>query len=1138
MGIVHREDKRYRLLLILTMVVALLLGGATAARAQEVTSGITGTVTDPSGAAVPGALVTATDVLRGTLWPTRTNAVGLYNLPRLPVGTYTVKVEVAGFQTALRSAFELQMNQVYRVDFQLKVGEVTQTVDVSAAPPLLQTDTMQVGLVTSGNFNVNLPLPTRNFVELTLLTPGVTSPNPATMESGQRTWFSGRTYINGNREEGNNFLLDGIDNNEVLNNLTAYQPSVDAIQEFDVITNNAPAQYGQFQGGVISTTIKSGTNHFHGDAFEFLRNDALNANSWANDWQGLPKQAMRWNMFGATLGGPIKKDKLFFFVDYQGQRFHFPPAASLVSVMTAAERQGDFSQILAQQGVQLYNPLAYSAGTGLRPAFQNDIIPPNMIDPAASKLFSSGLYPLPINNSNSNLVFNAPDSIYSYLNNDQGDARIDYKISDKDSILGHYSEGFQTNPNFNSVLLLGQGFNTSPFYSAVIDWTHSFSNSVISDARIGYNRIGLDYGTDVPGVGNLGDQIGIADGNVGGPGLLGLNFSGGLATSLGQADRQDQFSNSTFEPMADLIITKGRHNLRFGFQGMRHQLNVYFAGNNGKFGSLTYNGQYTAGPAALAPVSIGFPEADFFLGLPQTVALGIQHGDTGQRSWVYGGYGQDDWRVTDNLTLNLGLRWEYNQPWYEVFNRQDNFGLYSGIAYFPSSSVMGNCAAVLGSANCAVSSSRALYNAYWRDWEPRLGFAYTPHFLGKSTVIRGAYTISSFLEGSGENDRENLNPPFSTQFTSVYATGAQLILPGSTTDQGLSLLAAPSNPFAGAQLNPWDPNFQPAQVQQWNLTVEHQFSSSTLFSLGYVGQHGVHLLNGMAYNQLRLPGIAGCPASASQPCPSLYFTGDPVLVNSIAQVGVQGTDSNGDQTYDALQASLVKHMSQGLELQISYTYAKAMSNSIGYYGDGGQAAENYGYWEDLYNKVAEWSPSYFDDTHVFSGAYVYQLPVGRGKRFGAHLNPVLNGVIGNWQVSGIVSFHTGFPMTIMANDLSGTLSGGMRANCLGPVTYPKGVGLGTTWFSINEFSQPAGGTFGTCANGTVRGPGLSQWNESFQKEFPITESKRLEFRAEFINFTNTPIFNAPVQNVDSSQFGQVLSAQGQRNIQFALKFYF
>jgi outer membrane receptor protein involved in Fe transport len=1105
-------------------------------RAQAVTTAITGTVTDPSHAAIPGATIIATDVLRGTTWPTTTNAAGVYNLPRLPVGHYSVEAEKEGFATVIHPAFELQMNQIYRVNFELKLGRVTQTVSVTAAPPLLQTDTMQVGLVTTASLNVNLPLPTRNFVELTLLTPGVTSPNPTTLENGQRTYYSGRTYINGNREEANNFLLDGIDNNETLNNLTGYQPSVDAIQEFDVITNNAPAQYGQFQGGVISTTIKSGTNRYHGDIFEFLRNDALNANAWANNWQDLPTPGMRWNMFGGTLGGPIRKNKLFFFADYQGQRYDFPAATSAITVMTSAERSGDFSQILAQKGIQLYNPFNYDATTGQRAPFTNDIIPASMIDPVAGKLFSSRLYPSPVNK---NVQFNAYDTTYSELNNDQGDVRIDYDLSTKDQIFGRYSQGFQTYPSYNSVLLLGQGFNTSPFHAAVIDWTHDISPSIVSDARIGLDRVALGYGADVPGVGNFAQSIGIADGNTRGPGLLGLDFSGGLANNLGQEDNEAQFTDTTIEPMEDLIITKGRHTIRLGFQAMRHQINAYYAGNNGKYGYLSYNGQYTSGPTVLSPVSPGFPEADFFLGLPQSVDLGIAHGTTGQRSWVLGVYGEDDWRVNDHLTLNLGLRWEYNQPWYEVFNRQDNFGLYSGVVEFPSESVMGNCAAIFGSADCAVSSSRALYDAYWRDWEPRFGFAYTPPFLRKNTVLRGAYTISSFLEGSGENDRMVANPPFSEQYSAVYSTGSQLILPGSTTDQGFSILEARADPYAGAQLNPWNPNFQPGIIQQWNLSVEHQFPRDTLLSVGYVGQHGVHLLNGMNYNQLRLPGIAGCPSTASQPCHSPYLYGNPTLYNtSLSAFQVQGTDSNGLQAYDALQASLTKHMSQGLELQISYTYAKAMANSIGYYGDGGQTAQNYGYWEDLYNMAAEWGPAYFDVTHTFTAAYVYQLPFGHKERLGNQWNPIVNGILGNWQLSGIVSYHTGFPITIMANDLSETISDGPRANCIAPVTYPDGVGPGTTWFSTSSFSQPAALTLGTCANGTVRGPGLGEWDTGFEKEFPISESKRLEFRAEFINFTNTPIFNAPVQSEPSSQFGEILSAQGQRNIQFALKLYF
>ena len=268
-----------RWLLIASVAVGVLTLGGMALHAQEVTGGITGTVTDPSHAAVPGAAIVATDTVRGTTWQTTTNSAGVYNFPRLPAGTYIVKASASGFATVTKPAFELQMNQVARVDLELQVGQTTQTVEVTGAPPLLQTDTMQRGFVTNSNFNVNLPLATRNFIQLTLLAPGVTNVNPSSFVNGQRTGGGGRPYVNGNRKEANNFLLDGIDNNQTSDNLTSYQPSPDAIQEFNLITNNAPAQYGQFQGGVISTTIKSGTNQYHGDVFEFLRNDKLNANN-------------------------------------------------------------------------------------------------------------------------------------------------------------------------------------------------------------------------------------------------------------------------------------------------------------------------------------------------------------------------------------------------------------------------------------------------------------------------------------------------------------------------------------------------------------------------------------------------------------------------------------------------------------------------------------------------------------------------------------------------------------------------------------------------------------------------------------------------------------------------------------------
>lgn len=1115
------------------LLVSIALLVPTVLRAQEITGAVTGTVTDPSGAVVPDAQVTANNLLQGTTWPTETNSAGVYNFPRLPVGEYTVKVEAKGFTTIVHEAFELHMNQIARIDVQLNLGAVAQEITVTTTPPLLQTDTMQVGLVTSGNLNVNLPLATRNYIQLTLLTPGVMTPDPSSFVSGQRTGGGGRPYVNGNREEANNFLLNGIDNNQISDNLTSYQPSPDAIEEFNLITNNAPAQYGQFQGGVVSVNIKSGTDHYHGDLFEFVRNDHLNANNWARDWQGLPKPGLRWNTFGGTIGGPIKKGKLFFFADYEGERLDNPPVTGFITVMTPAERAGDFSQLLSVKGTQLYSPCASSTGActapttlpGIRTAYSSNQIT-NTIDPVAKALFASSLYPGVVNG---NLINNALNTSHSETTNDQGDLKMDYMVNATNHIWGSYSQGDQEIPSFNSVILLGEGFNHSPFHAGTVDWTHTFGPTLVLDARIGLNRIYLHNGSTVPGVGDLATQLGIANGNAGGPGIPGLNFTNGLSNTIGTSDSEELFADTTLEPVVDLILTHNRHTIHVGFQAMRHDINTYYAGNNGKFGFLTFDGTYTSGPdpanLTLAGSSPGFAEADFYLGLPEDVGLGITGATWGQRSWVLAPYVQDDWRVTEHLTLNLGLRWEWNQPWYEVHNLQANFGEFSGTEY------------LAGASSCPYSNCRALYNGYDRDFEPRIGLAWSPTFLRRS-VIRAAYTISSFLEGTGTNLRLPLNPPFQTEFETIYNTGTGLYFPGSNTDQGLSILTSPSNPLSGSTIRLWDPNVRPDTVQQWNFSVEHQLPGDMLASLGYVGQHGTHLMVPMPYFQRELPGENGCPPTAISPCGSPYLAGNPSVYDVISQIS--GTASIGNQSYNALQASLTKHMSKGLEVQVSYTYSKTMTNAIGYYGEGGQAASNSAYWQDLYNMTAEWGPSYFDATHTFVASYVYQMPFGRGKRYGGNWNPVMRGFLGDWQLSGIISAHTGFPITIEGPDESGTKSRGARADCLGPVTYTHQVGesSSTTWFDTSAFGIPAVGTFGNCANGTVRGPGLSHWDMGVQKEFPVTESKHLEFRAEFINFTNTPIFDAPSRSVTSATFGEVTSSQGERNIQFALKFYF
>src|SRR5216683_740469 len=514
--------------LFLLMVLA---GAIQSAWSQEVTAAVVGTITDPSGAPMKGADVTVTDTERGTVWTTKTNDSGSYTLPRLPVGNYSVKVSAEGFDTAVYPAFTLVLNQTARVDVQMKVGKVTQTVEVTGAAPVLQTETTQVNTVIDSVTNDLLPLATRNYVELTLLSPGSVSPDPANFNNGDNTASGARPYINGNREQANNFLLDGMDNNQVSDNLLGYTPAPDAIQEFNLITSNASAEFGNFQGGIVSATIKSGTNSFHGDLWEYFRNDKLNSNRWENRFKGQPRPLLRWNMFGGTIGGPVVKNKLFFFFDYQGQRFDHPSTTLPLNVFTTAQRQGDFGDICTagftaglcnDATQQLYDPRNGNA------PFANNVIT-EAIDPVAQALFNSSLYPAATGAGTRN---NASYTQASLLNTNQYDIKLDFNATQKDHIYGRYSHAKQHNPTINSFALIGTGFSDAPIDNLVGDWTHTFSPTVLNDLRIGVNHVKLHNGTEFdPSLGNVGDQLGIGNGNPAGvPGLLQLGFNQTLTT--------------------------------------------------------------------------------------------------------------------------------------------------------------------------------------------------------------------------------------------------------------------------------------------------------------------------------------------------------------------------------------------------------------------------------------------------------------------------------------------------------------------------------------------------------------------------------------------------------------------------------
>lgn len=1135
-----------RIVPILALVIPLLVAPSTA-WGQQVTAAILGNVTDPNGAPVVNAKVIAKDTARGTDWTTETNSDGVFNLPRVPVGSYEVRIEAQGFKKAIRPNVQLELNQNARLDFKLEVGEITQTTEITGAlPPLLQTESAQLGTVIDSKTNVALPLASRNYIQLTLLAPGSVNPNPGSLTGASTTANSGRPYINGNREQANNFLLDGLDNNQVSDNLVGYTPTPDSIQEFNLITNNAPAEFGHFQGGIVSVTIKSGANAFHGSAFEFFRNDVLNANSWSNNLFAAPKPKLRWNQFGGTFSGPIIRDKLFFFTDYQGLRYNVPAATGAITVFTAAQRQGDFSAICTEydasglcspgKGTQLYNPFQRDA-SGNRLPFANNIIPINLINPVAAALFSkTNLYPAPINTQLEGNQFNTSRS---FTHTDQGDVKIDYNMSQYNHIFGRYSQSRQNSNGTNSMPLFFDNFFRAPSYNGVSNWTHTFNPGLVNELRFGINYTLVNNGDSEKGLGNIASDLGITGGNDRGPGLFSVGFGAARANGFGSANIGDQqrFANTVIQFEDSMVITRGQHIFRTGFQYKRYRLNIFYAGNNGRTGFMGFSGRYTAGPDARAVASgaTGRGEADFFLGLPDNLGRGVNTGSWGHRSHVFAGYFQDDWRVSNSLTLNLGLRYEANTPWIEIKDRQVNFDPISGALQ-----CAGPGRADLGCSSAATiyDNNRALYNNRYGsigNFQPRIGFAWTPSGPGGKSVVRAAYTISSFLEGTGTNLRLPLNSPFTTEFNSNYTD----VLPGSTLNQGLSVLRSATDPFAGAIIRLWDPNVRPAVVQQWNLSVQRQFGTDTTLQVGYVGQRGAHLMVPMPYFQRQLLGrnADGSPNTA----PSPYLSGNPALANINR---ISGTESNGNQSYNALQTTLQKRFSGGLQAHVAYTYSKAMANSSGYYGSwGGQTTPSQPYWQNLYDGKAEWGPTFFDSKHVLSTYAVYELPVGKGKRFGQNLHPAANAIIGNWQVSGIYQVRTGFPLTIFGGDASGTNSRGARANCLAKGNVfgrrPATGALGYQWFdgSASIYAPAAPATFGTCGVGTVRGPGLNTLDMSFQKNFPFLETRRVEFRSEFINFTNTPILNSPSIGL-GPDLGRITGSQGARTIQFALKFLF
>jgi hypothetical protein len=1209
-----------------------MAGTVTPAMGQEVTAGIVGTVTDSSGAPINGAAVTARDTERGTVWTATTSDAGAYSIARLPVGTYDMKVAAPGFDTAVHPPFVLVLNQTARVDVQMKVGKASETIEVTSAAPILQTQSTDVSTLIDANTEVSLPLASRDYLQLTLLAPGVTNVDPDGMRQPQSMTSSGRPYINGNREQANEYLIDGILNSEDKNNEVGYTPGIDAIQEFNLITQNASAEFGNYQGGVVSVSTKSGTNHLHGDLFEFFRNDALDANIGSAGWttgindninnsnpgfnaQGVQlKPELRYNQFGGTVGGPIFKDKLFFFADYQGQRL-VNAGQTGAQLLTAQARGGDFGQLCTNFGgafdsaglctgvpstVTATTQLVYPSGpnAGLPLPYNNLAAAGYTVDPVAAAIFAqTKYYPLPQVNtlSANNYFYNSGN----HLNNNQGDLKIDYAASQKDHIFGRWSEMDLNQPTFTGCVFCNAGAtegSDEPVRNAVLDWTHAISPSLLNEVRLGFNAVRYDSTiTPTSSLGNISQTLGITGGNAEEPGLVQISIPGSNSgsASLGLQNLISVFHDTQAQAEDNIIFTHGRHQLKAGFQFVRERQDYIYAGNDGALGLLSIG---TATESGLADFWLGNVAGG--TGSPRD--FGGQVSDPAKlRGNVFGVFGQDDWRVTNNLTINIGLRYEDHTPLAEIDNRAVNFGLYTGTIYTAT-----------GIDGTTKFPNQALYNNYKGigDFLPRVGLAWSPQMWHGKTVIRAGFGISEYMEGGGSNEELNMNLPFGV--LEQYATGGIGTLSngfGGSTSAAACPQGIVFSCYSGVRIRVFDQNFRPAMVNQWNLTFQQQLTNALTFQIGYVGQRGAHLLNFEDLAQSIPLDAAGKVAGAGDPIVSrvpgpflgggtpgsLYLADNPqfntpscgTAGNPICGVGaLAGANmSNSDQSYNALQAVLQKRMSHGLQGQVAYTWSKCMSNSPGYFGTGWgstQATSSGGQpgWENDYNPRLNWGPCYYDQRQILTSYVTYQLPFGHGKQFGHDMNPALNAVLGNWEIGAIVTLHTGNSLTF--NNFGGWGVGGNSDNtngidpqtlsglpdCNGPVHIlnqrePAANGLPAYIQYIdpssNNVSPAAPNTFGTCTPGNARGPDYENFDVSLHKDFLITETKRLEFRIEALNAFNHPVwtffggpadgsFDPPTYTTSSTgqitssntSFGRFSGAQGARQLQFALKFYF
>jgi hypothetical protein len=1092
-----------------------------------------------------GATVTAENAATSVKTGAQTNASGVYSIRFLPIGTYSVTIEATGFATQKIPTFALEISQTVQINASMKIGAASTVTVQDEMHPILNTTDSSLGDTLSTTEIASVPLNGRNFSSLTLFQPGAVDTDPQGMTGNnaieRNTYNSGISSINGNRAQANYYTLEGADLNEPQNNLIAYNPAPDAIAEVRVISANAPATYGNANGGAVITILKSGTNHYHGSAYGLLENHDLDANTWSNNHQPttVPKPSYTQTIFGGTVGGPILRDKLFFFADYEGVRKHQSGIAT-ASVLTQAMRGGDFSALLAQgaNSIQLYdtqNSFApYAGNLGLP-----------ILNPVATYLFAHPeLYPLPNAAPTDGLIAgNFQGGQTNFVRNNQEDIKVDWTPGSANRFSVFYAQGTARDGTTALMPVFFPSQNVYPTKISGISWVHTFSPAIVNQARFGFTRVRWDNSIPTDPSGNFGLT---GDATVGIPFVgqqLYPGFSGqsinNNASYIGTNANTQILRDNTFNYYDNLTWQRGRHYLSIGGQATRYQQNYLNASNFGFLGTFTYSGVFTSNTNA--PDGAGYGPADFVLDRVSNNQIGSTVGIVGNRQWRVAGYIQDDYKVLSRLTLNLGLRYEFDQPWTEVQNRTANV-LPDGTVEYAGSVPAG---AVAGAVVCP---NNACYNANYKQFMPRIGFAYQ---VASNLVVRGGYGATSFFEGDAFNQRLTSSPPFALG-SNVNATVPTGTSSGSpfTVEDGFAQQFSPTTSYST-----WPVNQQPAYIHEYNLTTEYALSRELSLSLGYLGESGHHLADYRNGNQLTLaqaalipPGVDQCndpiPAGAVAPFASLVGQCGGLLI----------TESSAVMNYNAGQVTLRQRTHHGLEYTLNYTYAKSLTNSSGNYGTPNISGSD-GAYQDGYNSRADYGPSGMDVRHSLNFVGVYELPYGRGKTYGSGANSLLDHVFGGWKISTSAFLYSGFPITINGPGQSNTNSYGQsRANQYrNLVVRDRSI---ENWWGTDPSEQPCLGaddgtcaygvafngglpTFGTARINTQRAPGYRQVDTSVFKEFHVWGEHAVGFRADFFNVFNIASYGNPDNNVTDGNFGQISNVRSPpRQIQLSLHYGF